>query len=190
MIQTLQPAWPCNWNHDQWPRPEGSTPEEVMLEVMGPNPRRKVPPYCLRWKLSWMLWLAIVRRGSSERNHSQREADGAILDQLSLALQPAKMSRSIWEIKDCNSMTLGLLRRVTRKPSMLQKPRRTWPSALGRGRGSPKVESGGNRDGGRIIFELLLLLLLLCSGPAVGIDNGVCRAGSVKGTAGRRGEAS
>ena len=40
------------------------------------------------------------------------------------------------------------------------------------------------------MFELLLLLLLLYVGPAVGIDNGVCRADSVKGTAGGEGEAS
>jgi len=47
-----------------------------------------------------------------------------------------------------------------------------------------------HREGGRIMFELLLLLLLLYVGPAVGIDNGVCRADSVKGTAGAEGEAS
>ncbi len=116
-------------------------------------------------------------------------AAGAILDQLSLALQPAKISRSIWEIKDCSSVTLGLFREATGKPSILQKPRHTWPSALGWGRGSPKVESSRNRDGGRIIVGLmLLLLLLLYGGPAVGIGNGLCRADSIKGTAGGRGE--
>ena len=51
------------------------------------------------------------------------------------------------------------------------------------------MESGRNRDRGGIILELLLLLLwLIYVGPAVGVDNGCCSLGSIKGTAGEEGE--
>ncbi len=49
------------------------------------------------------------------------------------------------------------------------------------------MESSSNRDRGRIIIELLSLLLLLYGGPAVGIDDWFCRADSIKGTTGGRG---
>jgi len=69
-----------------------------------------------------MLWLAMVCKGSSDWNHSQREADFGILDQLRLDSQPAKMSKSSWEIKDQSSRTLGFWKGEARKPAMLQKP--------------------------------------------------------------------
>jgi len=122
MRQTLWPVWPCKQNQDQQPKPEESTPEAVILVMTGPEPRIKVPPYCFCWKLSWVLWLAMVQRGSSEQNHSQREEDFGILVQFRLDLQPKKMSKSIWEMKDQSSMTLGFCKGEAGKPAMLQNP--------------------------------------------------------------------
>jgi len=151
-----------------------------MLEVIGPEPRRKVLPNCRRWKLSCVLWLEMVRKGSSERNHSHKEVPFGILLQFMLDSQPAKMSRSIWEMKERSSVTLGFWKLVAGKPSMLQNPIRMWPSALRRGRGSPKVESEGKID-----TELLFkLLLLLCSWSSTGVGWEGCRTGPVRGTVG------
>jgi len=81
-----------------------------------------VPLNCFWWKLSWILWQAIVHKGSLDPNHSQREADFGILDQLRLDSHPAKMSKSSWEMKDQSSRTLGFCVGDAGKPAMLQKP--------------------------------------------------------------------
>jgi len=168
-MRMLRPVWPWRQNQDHLPRPDGSMPEAVMLEVIEPEPKRKVPPNSRRWKLSCVLWLEMVCRGSSDQNHSHREVPFGILLQFRLALQPAKTSRSIWEIKERSSVTLEFWKLVVGKPSMLQNPIWMWPLALGQGRGSPKVESGGKID-----TELLFkLLLLLCSWSSTGVGWGV-----------------
>jgi len=67
---------------------------------------------------------------------------------------------------------------------MLQNPSQIWPGALGQGRGSPKVESTGKRDR-EGMFELLLLFINVWA--ACGVVRSKCRAGPVRGMAGRGG---
>jgi len=71
-----------------------------MLVVTEPEPRRNILLYYFWLRLPWMLWLAIVHKRSSDWSHSYREADFGILNQLRFDSQPAKMSKSSWEIKD------------------------------------------------------------------------------------------
>ncbi len=66
-----------------------------------------------------MLWLAIVHKGSSDQNHSQRKADFGILDQLRFDSQPVKISKSSCEKKDQSSRTLGFWKGEAGKPAML-----------------------------------------------------------------------
>jgi len=112
------------------------------------------------------------------------EAAFGILLQLMLASQPAKMFSSIWEMKECNSVTLGFWNPVAGKPLMLQNPIQMWLSALGWGRGSTKVESGVKID-----TELLFkLLLLLCMGSwfSTRVGWGGCRTRPIRSIMGGR----